>query len=211
MVSIKACKLLKKKKTVNNFRGKKCTCLHTAMSLDAPSTGLSVSLRAEQGGRFAEGQSGGSLGRCAVRAATGGLEANPSIRQGRERQVSRVALCEEFVGALSPVRQHFGWRLIDDVVNYLAFVSKDGSPEQTALDAEAPWRGHSATVEREKVAQPSGHGYVRGPLTVVGRLRAGTEPRHGTLGRWAEEGHNAGAEPHTASAKTKMRMRSNEN
>ncbi len=42
-----------------------------------------------------------------------------------------VALC----AALSPVRLHFGWRTIDDVIKYLLRAVEDGSTETDALDA----------------------------------------------------------------------------
>lgn len=44
------------------------------------------------------------------------------------------ALLNELVNALAPVRQHFGWRTISDVLNYLSFSSSFASTNDAALD-----------------------------------------------------------------------------
>jgi 5-methylcytosine-specific restriction enzyme B len=41
----------------------------------------------------------------------------------------------KLVGALAPVRLHFGWRTIDDVLRYLSFQAGSGASETDALDA----------------------------------------------------------------------------
>lgn len=44
------------------------------------------------------------------------------------------AVLEALIHELAPIRQHFGWRTIDDVVSYLAFATGLGIAEVTALD-----------------------------------------------------------------------------
>ena len=44
------------------------------------------------------------------------------------------AILQALVGILAPVRLHFGWRTIDDVVSYLAFAVSMGTDAQEALD-----------------------------------------------------------------------------
>lgn len=44
------------------------------------------------------------------------------------------AVLTALVEALSPVRQHFGWRTIDDVLSYLAFYASIAPDDVTALD-----------------------------------------------------------------------------
>lgn len=44
------------------------------------------------------------------------------------------AVLSKLVGALAPVRLHFGWRTIDDVLSYLAFYAKLPATQDAALD-----------------------------------------------------------------------------
>lgn len=51
-----------------------------------------------------------------------------------EMKQKTLAVLNDLVGALAPVRLHFGWRTIDDVLRYLAFHSSLGAAETDALD-----------------------------------------------------------------------------
>ena len=52
---------------------------------------------------------------------------------GEMKQKARAVL-NELVEALAPVRLHFGWRTIDDVLRYLAFHGSLGATDADALD-----------------------------------------------------------------------------
>ena len=54
--------------------------------------------------------------------------------EGESLRAKVKGVLEEMMDVLSPVRLHFGWRTIDDVVNYISFSNGLGIDESVALD-----------------------------------------------------------------------------
>jgi 5-methylcytosine-specific restriction protein B len=57
-----------------------------------------------------------------------------TVRIPHELKEKAKAILIQLVDALAPVRLHFGWRTIDDVVSYLAFHASLGLTDDNALD-----------------------------------------------------------------------------
>lgn len=57
-----------------------------------------------------------------------------TVKLGPELKQKTETVLTQLVDALAPVRLHFGWRTIDDVLSYLAFHATFAATETTALD-----------------------------------------------------------------------------
>ena len=58
-----------------------------------------------------------------------------SVSLPNDVKVSTLAVLEELVTALDPVRLHFGWRTIDDVLSFLTFQLKHNPSAKDSLDS----------------------------------------------------------------------------